>query len=64
MVSLHLWVDTADIELGCEAVHVGVCHLSVEPVELVGLWLILVVLKFRRVKLEAPPELIFRLLAI
>ena len=64
VVPLHLWVDTTDIELGCKAVHVGVRHLSVEPAELVGLWLILMVLKFRRVKFVAPPELIFRLLAI
>ena len=64
MVPLHLWVDTAHIELGSKAVHVGVGHLSVESVELVGLWLILVVLKFRCVKLVAPPDLIFGLLAI
>ena len=64
VVTLHLWVDTAHIELGCKAVHVRVRHLSVKPVELVGLWLILVVLKFRRVKLVAPTKLIIGLLAI
>ena len=64
VVPLHLWMDAAHIELGSEAVHVGVHHLSVEPGELVGLWLTLVVLKLRRVKLVAPPELIFGLLTI
>jgi hypothetical protein len=64
VVTLHLWVDTAHIKLGSEAIHVGVRHLSVKSVELVGFWLILVVLKFRRVKLVAPTELIFGLLAI
>jgi hypothetical protein len=64
VVPLHLWVDTAHIELGSEAVHVGVHHLRVEPGELVGLWLTLVVLKLRWVKLVAPPELIFGLLTI
>ncbi len=64
MIPLHLWVDTAHIELFSEAVHVGVHHLRVEPFELVTLWLILVVLKFCRVKLVASPKLIFGLLAV
>ena len=64
VIPLHLWVDTTHIKLGSETIHVGVHHLRVKPRKLVGLWLIRVVLKLRRVEFVAPPELIFGLLAI